>query len=169
MIKHRSNEDAPTMHDPLSRCSWCNLSDRDKQWLLFETACWFVFLADEQDYIGRCILVCKRHSAALSDLTTQEWTDLKQAVDRIEACLKTALHADLCNWSCLMNSFYKSDPPVPHLHLHVRPRCKQPVLLNGNVYPDTEFAHHYDPKKKSVLREEDRMALFKHLKAHLPL
>ena len=169
MIKHSSNEEDLAMHDPLSRCSWCNLSDRDKQWLLFETESWSVFLADEQDYIGRCMLVCKRHCAALSDLTTQEWTDLKQAVDRIEVCLKTALHADLCNWSCLMNSFYKSDPPVPHLHLHVRPRCKQPVLLNGSAYPDAEFAHHYDPKKKSVLREEDRTALFKHLKAHLPL
>ena len=39
----------------------------------------------------------------------------------------------------------------------------------ADFYPDAEFAHHYDPKKKSVLREEDRMALFKHLKAHLPL
>ena len=157
------------MHDFLSRCPWCNLSDRDKQWLLFENGSWSVFLSDEQDYIGRCILVCKRHCAALSDLTAQEWSDLKQVVDGIEACLKAALGAELCNWSCLMNSFYKSETPDPHLHLHVRPRCKQPVLLNGNAYPDAEFAHHYDPKKKSVLRKEDRLALFKHLKAHLPL
>ena len=74
------------MHDFPSRCPWCNLSDRDKQWLLFENGSWSVFLADEQDYIGRCILVCKRHCAALSDLTAQEWSDLKQVVDGIEAC-----------------------------------------------------------------------------------
>lgn len=156
------------MNESEPACSWCNLSEANKKWQLFETASWSVFLADKQDYIGRCILVCKRHCDALSDLTAREWSDLKLAVNRIEACLKSSLGADLCNWSCLMNSFYKSDPPVPHLHLHVRPRCKQPVLLNGNAYPDAEFGHHYDPKKKSVLQEEDRIALFNRLKAHLP-
>ena len=43
------------------------------------------------------------------------------------------------------------------------------IQPKAGAYPDAEFAHHYDPKKKSVLREKDRMALFKHLKAHLPL
>ena len=157
------------MHAFESTCSWCNLSEEDKKWQLFENGSWFVFLANEQDYIGRCMLVCKRHCGALSDLTAQEWTDLKQAVDRIEACLNASLGADLCNWSCLMNSFYKSETPDPHLHIHVRPRCKQPVLLNGNAYPDAEFGHHYDPKKRNVLQEEDRMALLQHIKAHLSL
>ncbi len=152
------------MHDSLPRCPWCNLSDRDKQWLLFENGSWSVFLADEQDYIGRCILVCKRHCAALSDLTAQEWSDLKQVVDGIEACLKAALGAELCNWSCLMNSFYKDPAPNPHLHIHVRPRYDKPVVLNGNTYIDSEFGHHYALNRSGAIPAEDKEEVFRRLK-----
>ena len=41
-----------------------------------------------------------------------------------------------CNWSCLMNSFYKQSKPNPHLHIHVRPRFRKPVVVNENSYTD---------------------------------
>lgn len=51
---------------------------------------------------------------------------------------------DICNWSCLLNDFYKITAPNPHLHLHVRPRYKNPFLLNGTQYIDEDFGHHYN-------------------------
>ena len=57
-------------------CDWCNLSKEDKQFLVYDSKSWSVFLADEQDYVGRCILVCKRHCNSLPELTNDEWNEL---------------------------------------------------------------------------------------------
>ena len=117
-----------------------------------------------QDYIGRCILVLKRHCGSLPDLTDGEWKDLRKLVCKVENGLKTVFGAALCNWSCLMNSFYKETEPNPHLHIHVRPRYAKPVLLNGNVYPDGEFGHHYAVKKNGTISDADRQEVFVRLK-----
>ena len=75
----------------MQNCDWCNLSEKDRKWLLIENTSWAVYLADRQDYPGRCILVLKRHCSCLSDLTAAEWIDLKPLVDRLEHCFKETL------------------------------------------------------------------------------
>lgn len=149
----------------MNHCEWCDF--RDEEWLLFETPNWSVYLADVQDYVGRCILVSKRHCGSLSALDMSEWIDLKTAADRIEKIYREVLGADLSNWSCLMNSFYKSSDPNPHLHIHVRPRHRKPFEINGNSYADTEFAHHYALKKEDRLADEDRKELYVLMKRYL--
>ena len=67
-------------------------------------------------------------------------------------------------WSCLLNDFYKLEEPNPHMHLHVRPRYKNPVEINNHSYIDAEYAHHYALKKESVLLEEDRQTLYEIMK-----
>ena len=148
----------------MDKCSWCTLSAEERKWLLMQTTSWSVYMADEQDYIGRCILVLNRHCGCLSDLTDSEWMDLKYLIKRLEQCFKSVLGAELCNWSCLLNSFYKSSLPNPHLHLHVRPRYKAPVYLNGIQYTDEEFGHHYSLKKEIKLDEKDFAEIFDMLK-----
>ncbi len=96
-------------------------------------------------------MVLKCHYNSLSELTDDEWDELRNLVCKMEACLKTVLGATLCNWSCLMNSFYKETAPDPHLHIHVRPRYDKPVMLNGSTYTDSEFGHHYALKKNGAI------------------
>ena len=60
----------------MKRCEWCNLSEEDKKYLLSDTKYWTVYLADEQDYIGRCIIVLKRHCGSLPELKDDEWMEL---------------------------------------------------------------------------------------------
>lgn len=151
----------------MDTCSWCTITDEEKQYLLLNGREWSVYLADEQDYIGHCILVLNRHCARLSELTDHEWMELKRLVDRLECCFKAVLGAEPCNWSCLMNSFYKTPKPDAHVHLHVRPRCKAPVLLHGTEYKDEEYGHHYDPKKKHRVDMAARKELFEKLKKQL--
>ena len=151
----------------MNPCNWCNLSEEDKRFLLYDGESWSVFLSDEQDYIGRCILVLKRHCGSLSELTDGEWDELRALTRKVEACLKTVLGAKLCNWSCLMNSFYKAPAPDPHLHVHVRPRYDKPVIINGNAYTDGEFGHHYAQKKDSAITDQDKEAVFACLKEQL--
>ncbi|MBP3273147.1 MAG: HIT family protein [Ruminococcus sp.] len=151
----------------MDNCEWCNLSEADKQFQVYESKSWSVFLSDEQDYIGRCILVLKRHCGAMSELTDDEWDELRKLVCKVEAYLKTVLGATLCNWSCLMNSFYKESEPNPHLHIHVRPRYDEPVMVNEHSYVDSEFGHHYAVKKDGEISVKDREEVFTRLKKWL--
>lgn len=151
----------------MAECGWCHLSEEDKNYLLLESGYWSVFLADEQDYIGRCILVLKRHCGSLSELTDGEWQELLHLIKKLELCLKTVFGADLCNWSCLMNSFYQASEPCPHLHIHVRPRYRNPVVINGNTYIDDSFGHHYSTKKNERIGTEDMQEIYLRMKSRL--
>ncbi len=151
----------------MDHCDWCSLSEEDKRFQVYESKSWSVFLSDEQDYIGRCILVLKRHCNSLPELTADEWEELRSLVCKVEACLKAVLGATLCNWSCLMNNFYKKPAPDPHLHIHVRPRYDKPVVINGNTYTDSEFGHHYAARKSGVIPAKDQEEVFIRLKEWL--
>ena len=100
----------------------------------------------------------------MSEMTDDEWEELRKLICRVETCLNTVLGATLCNWSCLMNSFYKESEPDTHLHVHVRPRYDKPVILNGNTYSDSEFGHHYALNKRAVISNEDKKEVFARLK-----
>ena len=151
----------------MDTCDWCSLSEEDRRFQIYESRSWSVFLADEQDYIGRCILVLKRHRSSLSELTDEEWDELRGLICKLEECLKAVLGAAVCNWSCLMNSFYKEAAPDPHLHIHVRPRYDKPVVINGNTYTDSEFGHHYALNKSGAIPDEDKEEMFRLLKKWL--
>ncbi len=151
-------------------CEWCNLSKEDRKYLLSDTRYWNVYLADEQDYIGRGIIILKRHCSSLPELTNDEWMELFPIIKKYEKCVKTVFGAELCNWSCLMNNFYKSPEPCPHLHIHVRPRYKNPVVINGNTYLDHHFGHHYSRSKpEPICSNEDIESIFTAMKSCLDL
>ncbi len=42
----------------MSKCEWCDYTE--SEWLLHRSLHWSVYLADVQDYVGRCILVLTR-------------------------------------------------------------------------------------------------------------
>ena len=146
----------------MSRCEWCEY--KESEWLLHKSLYWSVYLSDIQDYVGRCILVLNRHCESLSELDASEWLELKDIINRLEYIYKEVLGAELCNWSCLMNNFYKEAEPNPHLHLHVRPRYKNPITINDHLYGDAEFAHHYALKKESLLLDDDKTVLYERMK-----
>ena len=147
-----------------NNCEFCNLTNEDKKWLLCESSYWDIYLADRQDYIGRCIIVLKRHCGSLSQLESAEWIELKSIIEAIETIMQEVLGADLCNWSCLMNDFYKNDTPNPHLHIHVRPRCRNPITVGGKLFYDREFGHHYDNQKSIQLSVEETECLYRKLR-----
>lgn len=153
----------------MNTCEWCNLSDEDKKYLLFQTEYWQIFLADKQDYIGRCIILSKRHIGALSELTVTEWIDLKDVIDKLEKGISISFGATMFNWSCLMNDFFKSDIPNPHLHIHLRPRYKNPITIDGKQFYDVEFAHRYDNKKLSSVSQKEFESIYFTLKSTLQI
>ena len=148
-------------------CEWCDY--KESEWLLYKSLYWSDYLADVQDYVGRCILVSNRHCRSLSELDIAEWIELKTIIDRLEYIYKDILGAELSNWSCLLNNFYKEVTPNPHLHLHVRPRYKNAISINNHSYIDTEFAHHYALNKEVILLGDDKQTLYMRMKEQFVL
>ncbi len=124
-------------------CEFCELTEADKQDILFVSAHWTAFLSRDQLYLGRSVIGANRHVAALSDLTSPEWEDLRAVICRVEAVCRSVLNASMFNWTCLMNDAYKRDPANPHVHLHVRPRYAIAPSFRGIPFPDPNFGQHY--------------------------
>ena len=80
----------------ISMCEWCDY--KESEWLLYKSLYWSVYLADVQDYVGRCILVSNRHCGSLSELDIAEWIELKTIIDRLEYIYKDILGAELSNF-----------------------------------------------------------------------
>lgn len=149
----------------MAKCPFCNLDEKDKKWLLYENEYWTLFLADKQDYLGRCIIVCNQHCESISDLDIKQWNALKSIMDSAEIMLRSELNATMFNWSCLMNDAYKNKPANPHIHFHLRPRYENEVLYGNNLISDREFAHHYDNHAPAQIDEETANRVYIQLKS----
>lgn len=150
----------------MEKCEFCALSPEEMKWLLYENEHWYLFLADRQDYAGRCLISCKRHCESISELSADEWLTLKKLMEACEAMLKNELGADLLNWSCLMNDAFKQNEPVPHVHFHLRPRYSKPIKIGNTVFKDKEFGHHYNNKAKQLDNKTVEM-IFERLKSSI--
>lgn len=144
----------------------------EKEGLIFETKSWFVVLAEEQTYLGYCIVVLKRGECGdLADVTPEELLDFLQVVKKFEAALRKAFDVTMFNWSCLMNNAYQVDPPAPHVHWHVKPRYDHAVEFEGEIFEDPNFGNHYallenlsrrvdqDMQKKIIVKIRENLPL----------
>lgn len=137
----------------------------DVELTIFETLHWKVLLrADDQTYLGRAAVVCKRLAHSIPELTDEEWADLKRVIARYEAACKQTFGATMFNWSCLMNEAYQHQPPVPHVHWHVRPRYMKPVTLAGLKFTDEKFGHHYERKTNREVSDQAAKEIIAELK-----
>jgi diadenosine tetraphosphate (Ap4A) HIT family hydrolase len=121
---------------------------------LFETIFWRVHLVPDQAYLGRCVVVLKRHAGTLSMLTADEWKDFGQMVVRIELVINKAFEPDMFNWTCMANDAYLEEYPEPHIHWHIRPRYAKPVALAGIAFEDPDFGKHYDRERKNIVSDD---------------
>jgi len=126
-------------------CPGCNLLSQNNL-TLFESNFWKVDLGSNQAYLGRSFVTLKRHIGSLSLLSAEEWEDLGEVIRRFELIATKGFGAACFNWTSLMNDTYKQVSPNPHVHLHVWPRYQTPPIVNGIIFEDPNFAHHYDKK-----------------------
>lgn len=99
---------------------------------LFETEFWIWSLRPVQGTVGAGVLSLKRECPVLSEVTKEEFADMKQAVNVIEETLKKTFQYDIMNYLMLM----MVDKQV---HYHVFPRYEQSVELNGRTYKDQNW------------------------------
>ena len=139
----------------------------------YETEHWGVDLSPDQAYLGRCYVSLKRHCGDLAELTNAETLDFRDVVKTLETAIRQSLHAEMFNWSCLMNDAYQEETPETHVHWHVRPRYSSPRTIDckriGKItFEDPEFGHHYNRDRKRPVTSLVRDEIIKRIKEYLP-
>jgi diadenosine tetraphosphate (Ap4A) HIT family hydrolase len=139
--------------DNSNQCIECNFEYNPEAKLL-DTQYWRVDLSDNQAYLGRSVVSLNRHAGSLSSITLEEWLELKEVINRFETALKRLFHVTAFNWTALMNDAYKRASPQPHVHFHAWPRYREAPVVNGELFSDPNFAHHYDKTAQHSVSDE---------------
>jgi diadenosine tetraphosphate (Ap4A) HIT family hydrolase len=122
---------------------------------------WAVYVHENQGYLGRCIIWCKRENALdLTDATPAEQQELFLILKDLYQATKKCFQADWFNYAFLGNG-------VRHLHCHFIPRYQSPRIFNGTTFEDKLWGHNYKtnhnfvtpPKLLERVRVELKQAL----------
>jgi diadenosine tetraphosphate (Ap4A) HIT family hydrolase len=126
--------------------------------VLGESIAWRLGLNRNQNLLGKCILVLRRHLEAVADLTPAEWAELHMEMKRATEMLRRAFTPDHFNYAFLQNQ-------DRHVHLHIIPRYAAPRTFGGLVFADPDYPHHYSvPAPARLLDPEQLAALSDHLR-----
>jgi diadenosine tetraphosphate (Ap4A) HIT family hydrolase len=130
------------MTDP--KCVICSTRDERTPQVIFENEHWRAMLSANQGYLGTLFIELRDHKESLPALSDEEWLSFARLSRIVEFAEREAFGAVMFNWTCLLNNFYKTYPPKPHVHWHVRPRYDHEVTVAGHLFIDPNFGHHYD-------------------------
>lgn len=114
----------------------CPLCSPDLEPIIFESRYWRLVLNHNQDLLGKCMLVLKRHSEVVTELSSSEWMDLHEQVVIATKVLEEVFQPDHFNYSFLQNL-------DRHVHLHIIPRYKRQRVFAGNVFIDEGYPGYY--------------------------
>jgi diadenosine tetraphosphate (Ap4A) HIT family hydrolase len=98
---------------------------------------WAVYVHENQGYLGRCIIWCKRENALdLTDAAPAEQHELFLILKDLYQATKKSFQADWFNYAFLGNG-------VRHLHCHFIPRYRSPRNFGGNTFEDKRWGNNY--------------------------
>jgi diadenosine tetraphosphate (Ap4A) HIT family hydrolase len=132
-------------------CISCSLPEHQREAIAFSTH-WNVIAVPQQFLPGYCLIVARRHIAMISELSTEEWSELYEVNRILEPALIKTFGADLVNFECLRNNAFrvanpvppfKNGQPNPHVHWHVMPRYSKPVEILDRKFSDECFGSPY--------------------------
>lgn len=148
----------------MNKCIFCDKNNMLKKSLLYKGKYWKVYLANNQDYIGRLIITTNKHIASLDNCDENYLLELFIIIKNFKNKLSKKLGIEHFNYSYLMNSFTKYDKSLWHVHIHMIPRTSKILKINNTIYQDKEFGKHYIPNKNIIICKGDREYLIKLLK-----
>ncbi len=109
---------------------------------------WTVFVCQDQTYLGRCVIWCKREEALdLADTTTEEQKELFVILKKLKESTIKAFRPDLFNYSFLGNK-------TRHLHGHFVPRYSSPREFGGLTFVDKKWGHNYKTNESLFVPQE---------------
>jgi len=123
---------------------------------------WEIYVAENQSYLGRCVIWCKREEAEdLTDATQEEWQELIIIIRELREAAKKAFDSDWFNYSFLGNE-------TRHLHAHFIPRYSSKKEFAETTFEDklwgNNFKTDHDFVTSDELREKIRQEILRALK-----
>lgn len=98
---------------------------------------WDVYVNQNQGYLGRCIIWCKREEAEdMIDATEEEQKELFEIIKDLRKAVQKCFNADWFNYAFLGNQ-------TRHLHGHFIPRYKEPKVFMGTTFIDECYGDNY--------------------------
>jgi len=106
-----------------------------------------ISIHQNQGYLGRCVVWCKRKDALdLTDATEEEQKELFLALRDLRNALIKVFQPDWFNYSFLGNE-------TRHLHAHFVPRYAKPKVFEGIIFEDKLWGHNYKTDHSFVTPE----------------
>ncbi len=107
------------------------------EFLIKEYVYWSVSIAENQSYLGRCVVWCKREDALdLAGATEEEQKELFKILQELRLAVSKAFAPDWFNYAFLGND-------TRHLHAHFVPRYAKPNIFMGVAFEDKLYGHNY--------------------------
>lgn len=107
------------------------------KYLIRDYIYWSVSVHQNQGYLGRCIVWCKREDALdLADATENEQKEPILILGQLREAMKRVFQADWFNYAFLGNE-------TRHLHGHFVPRYSTPREFEEMTFTDERWGHNY--------------------------
>jgi len=98
---------------------------------------WSVYLHQNQGYLGRCVVWCKRGNALdLANTTSEEQKELFAIIYEMKKGMRNVFNPDWFNYAFLGNE-------TKHLHGHFIPRYASQKEFEGITFKDKLYGHNY--------------------------
>ena len=124
------------------------MSEDYSKFLIKQYDHWKLQVFENQGYLGRCVVWCDREDALdLTDATPEEYQELLHICKEWRNATINCFGADWHNYAFLGNE-------TAHLHGHLVPRYKQPVVFNRITYTDELWGQRYQTDKNYVTSSE---------------
>ena len=123
--------------------------DKDySQFLIKEYKYWLVNIHENQSYLGRCVVWCKRAGALdLTEATPEEQVELFIILTDLRRAVEKCFNPDWINYAFLGNE-------VRHLHGHLIPRYEKQKVFEGVTFTDERYGHNYITNHNFVISED---------------
>ncbi len=118
----------------MENCALCRV---DLGPVIADSDYWRLILNRNQDLLGKCFWVLRRHLEVVPMLTPAEWSALHEQIRRASGMLTQAFQPDHFNYAFLQNQ-------DSHVHLHVIPRYAGSRTFEGLTFGDRTYPDHYD-------------------------
>ena len=98
---------------------------------------WSIYVHENQSYLGRCIVWCKREDATdLREATKKEQRELFIIINDLRKAVKECFTPDWINYAFSGNA-------IRHLHGHFIPRYSKSKTFENVIFEDKLYGHNY--------------------------
>ena len=111
----------------MDSCIFCKIIKGElPSFKVYEDEKTLAFLDIRPVHAGHTLVVPKKHSLNIFDISPEDWTSVAEVVRSLATAIDTAVNADGVNIA--MNNREHAGQVVPHAHVHIIPRFKNDGL-----------------------------------------